>query len=151
MRVGKVQARAKPVERAWNEVLREADASVHFQHLLRDTTQALILDAQDTRRIDVLATGLPFCHGRPLFCDATFRSPLHADGSPHPGAADKDGIVLARAGKDKRDRIYADVEQSSLAELIVLGCELGGQWNATAVWLIGALARHKVDSAPPKR
>ena len=84
-----------------------------------------------------------------MFCDATFLSPLHADGSPHPGAADTDGVVLARADNDKRTRIYREVEDCSSVELVVLGCELGGRWNQAAISLVTELARHKVQTAPP--
>ena len=85
MKAGRVQARAKPVERAWEQVFREAGATTHFQKLLRQTT--LPTDPEDNRRIDVLAIGLQVFPGRALFCDASVRSPLHADGTPHSRAA----------------------------------------------------------------
>jgi len=62
MRTGRVQARARPVEKAWEKVRREAGASTHFQKLLRQKTLANFLErpAFDQRRIDVLANDLPF-------------------------------------------------------------------------------------------
>ena len=99
MRSGRLQARAKPVEFTWAQVLREAGARVHVQKLFCQTT--LPVDLGDARRIDALATGLPLYMGRPLFCDATIRSSLHADGTPHGFAATRDGAVLARAQADK--------------------------------------------------
>ena len=37
---GRVQSRARPVERMWERVLRESGATVYFQKLLRETTFA---------------------------------------------------------------------------------------------------------------
>ena len=94
MWTGRVQARAKPLELTWAQVLREAGATVHVQKLLGQTT--LSVDPSDTHRIDALASGLPLYMGRPLFCDATIRSPLHADGTPYPRADSIDGVVLQK-------------------------------------------------------
>ena len=124
MRSGRVQARAKPAERAWERVLKEArqgtNAAIHAQHLLRNTT--LPIRPTDNRRIDLLVTGFPFHSGKPLFCDVTMRSPLKGNGQPHPKAARTGGAVLKRAEQDKQTK-YGDVEESPLAELLVLGCE----------------------------
>ena len=146
MRSGRVQARAKPPERAWARVLREAGASVHEQHLLRNTT--LPVDPTDQRRMDLVVTGLPFYNGRLLFCDVTVRSPLTGKGKPHPKAAAQAGAVLARAEKDKLKK-YGDVAASPLGELLVLGCETGGRWNDTAVELVRKLAKNKVKMVHP--
>ena len=146
MRTGRVQVRARPVERAWLRVLREAGATTHFQKLLRETT--LPTDPLDGRRIDILATGLTVMHGRPLFCDATVRSPLRADGCPHGRAADEDGFVLHRALVDKLSA-YGDVAGCQSAELLVLAVEVGGRWNDTAITLVDVLAWAKVSDSPP--
>ena len=146
MRTGRVQARARPAERAWERVLKEAGATTYFQKLLRETT--LPVDPTDARRIDILATGLPAYYGRPLFCDATVRSPLTAAGLPHGRAALDDGFVLRTAMADKR-RQYGDVFRSRSAELVVLACEVGGRWNEEALSLINTLARNKVANTTP--
>ena len=39
-------------------------------------------------------------HGVPLACDATMLSPLHADGTPWPYAAVRDGVALERERGD---------------------------------------------------
>ncbi len=122
MRSGRVQARAKPVERTWARVLREAGASTKEQHLLCNST--LPVDPGDNRRMDVVATGTSLYHGRVLFCDATVRSPLKGNGQPHPRAATKNGAVLRRAKQDKEKK-YRDLVSSPLAELLVLACEVG--------------------------
>ena len=63
---------------------------------------------------------------RPLFCDATLRSPLKRNGEAHPRAAKEDGAVLERAVRDKQTK-YWDLEESSLADLVVLAGEIGGR------------------------
>ena len=150
MRTGRVQARAKPVELAWARVFREAGkesgATVRWQHLLRNST--LPVDPNDNRRVDVLVEGLPLYNGRPLFCDATLRSPLKGDGTPHPRAAAKNGAVLRRALTDKATK-YSDVEDSPLAELVVLACEVGGRWHHRTEELVRLLARNKVANVHP--
>ena len=45
------------------------------------------ITAQDGRRLEILATGLPLHRGVPLAVDASMVSPLHADGRPWPRAA----------------------------------------------------------------
>ena len=150
MRSGRVQRRAKPVEVTWARVLREAGreagATVHCQHLLRHTT--LPVDGEDNRRMDVVVNGLPLYHGRPLFCDATVRSPLKGDGEPHSKAATENGAVLRRAKTDKEDK-YRDLALSPLAELRVLACEVGGRWDEEAVNLVRDLAKVKAANTHP--
>ena len=64
------------MERVRERVLREAGTAVSFQKLLNQTTLLADPSRRDFRRIDVLASGLPFYGGKPLLCDATVRSPL---------------------------------------------------------------------------
>ena len=101
----------------------------------------------DSRRIDALATGLPFYHGRALFCDATIRSPLARTGVPHPRSAAVDGATFKKAQQDKQ-RKYHDVASSPHAELLTLAVETGGRWNDTALELVSLLAKHKVLETP---
>ena len=142
MRTGRVQARAKPVERAWARVSREAGATTHEQHLLQNTT--LPVDSSDYRRIDVLVTGSFL--DRPWFCDATVRSPLNGKGQPQPKAASTNGAVLRGAWTDKQKK-YADVDASPLAELVVLACEVGGRWDEKALEVVRRLAKHRAKSS----
>ena len=127
------------------QVLREGGASTHFQKLLRQTTMPV--DASDHRRIDVLAVGLPVFHGQPLFCDATFRSPLSGSGVPRFRSDTVDGATLHQAEKDKIAR-YRDIEGTGTGKLVILGGEVGGRWNNAALQLVRALAAHKASEAP---
>jgi len=111
MRTGRVQAHAKPVERAWERVLKEAGASVNFQHLVQNTM--LLCDPRDWRQVDVLATGSSLFRGRAVFCDATLRPPLKGNGAPQPHAARQDGATFRDAEREKKTK-YSDVESSPL-------------------------------------
>ena len=149
MRTGRVQARARPPERAWERILKEAGATTYFQKLIRETSLAEFLrrPLEDGRRIDILATGLPFYHGRPLLCDVTVRSPVRGNGRAHPAAASRNGVVLGRAEGQKSSK-YKEAVDSGLCELLTLGCEVGGRWSDASLDLIEKLARHKVHSVP---
>ena len=120
--------------------------TTRFQCLLRNTT--LDVDPTDARQIDVLASGLPLHMGRPLFCDVSLRSPLAADGSPHPGATTTDGATFRQAQRDKH-RKYADVAADSRTELVVLAAEVGGRWNQESLDLVRQLAAYKAGESPP--
>ena len=106
------------------------------------------VDPNDNRRIDCLVTGTGLHQGRPLFCDATVRSPLKGTGEPHPRAANTDGAVLRKARKDK-ERKYGDLAASPLAELVVLACEVGGRWSDETGELVRLLAKGKVKNEHP--
>ena len=146
MHTGRVQARAKPLELTWVRVLREAGATVHAQKLLREVT-AFAVPPSDARRVDALATALPFYQGRALFCDATIRSPLTRTSAPHTGCAAVDGASFQKARKDK-ERKYPEVVDSPHAELLTLAVDVGGRWNDTALELVSLLAKHKVAETP---
>ena len=60
--------------------------------------------AEDERRIEVLASGLPLFHGAQLAVDITFRSALACNGEPRPGAARVNGSVCKRARADKETK-----------------------------------------------
>ena len=56
--------------------------------------------------------------------------------------------MLERAQKDKLDK-YWDVEESSLGELVCLGCEVGGRWNEEAHAWVRVLAKEKAKNQHP--
>ena len=101
----------------------------------------------DRRAIELVALGLPLYHGLPLACDATVASPLHADGSARPHAAQEAGTALAHREDDKLQR-YPELAASARARLVVLSGEVGGRWSSTAAWLLRRLAAHKAAHAP---
>ena len=91
MRTGGVQRRAKPLERAWQQVFREAGARVVPQAFVRDMDMGV--PAADNRRIDLVARGLPLFGGVLICGDAAMVSPVHANGEPWHGAVERDGVA----------------------------------------------------------
>ena len=81
-------------------------------------------------------------------CDATLVSPLARDGEPHPGAAAQDGAVLRTAYRRKQ-ATYPELATGGAQTLCVLGCEVGGRWNADAVKLVQRLVALRAHRAPP--
>jgi len=123
-RVGGVQRRAKPLERAWQRVFREAGGRVLPQCRLSELN--LGLRSTDGRRVDLVARGLPLFDGVPVCGDATMVSPLHANGTPWAGAEDHDGVALSRTRRKHEDD-YSELVGGSRARLLVLGCEVFGR------------------------
>ena len=138
-RTGLLARRAKLVERAWCKVAREAvgpEGHVVPQQWLVNTTAPGIAP-DDRRRLDLVIYGAAPLGGA-LCCDATLVSPLAHDGEPHPGAAAQDGAVLRTAYRRKH-ATYPELATGGAQTLCVLGCEVGGRWNADAVKLVQRL------------
>ena len=75
-------------------------------------------------------------------------SPLRGDGSPHRGAAERDGVVLV-AARRRKERTYPELmAPRSRARLVVLAMEVGGRWSPEALTFIRLLARAKARHEP---
>ena len=148
-RSGRLKLRSKPIERTWAMVFREAGARVDTEVMLRDTNLENIA-ADDGRRLEVVATGLPLWRGVPLGVDATMVLSLHADGTPWAGAATTDGVAIAR-GENKKKRDYPELVNSGRLRLTTLANETGGRWNATCTKVVRLLAKAKARNAPEER
>ena len=144
---GRVKRRARPQERMWARICREAGARVQQDVLLRDTGLPGI-SPTDGRRLQVVATGLPLFRGVPLGIDASLVSPLHADGQPWVGAADRDGVAIDRAERCKR-AAYPDLIDSPVLRLTTVAAEVGGRMSRASWELLRALATARARSAPP--
>ena len=81
-------------------------------------------------------------------CDAALASPLRRDGSPHAGAHSGDGAVL-QVGERRKQATYPELAQGGAQSLCVLGCEIGGCWNACAMSLVRRLVALCSCQAPP--
>ena len=103
-RAGVLGRRGFALESAAARICREAGGRVTTNVFVRDLDVA-VPNALDGRRLEVVADGLPLFAGAQLAVDTTLVSPLHADGSPHPHAADSDGAVLAIARR-RKERTY---------------------------------------------
>ena len=145
-RSGRLKLRSTPLEKVWARIFREAGARVQENVLLRDTNLPRIA-ANDGRRLEVVATGLPLYRGVPLGVDCTMVSPLHTDGTPWPRAAAVDGVAIQRAEREK-ERTYHDLLGSSRLRLTTLATETGGRWSDQAVTLVRLLAKSKARQAP---
>ena len=114
--------------------------------LLRDA--GVDVDPADRRAIEVVATGLPREHGIPIAVDATMVSPLHSDGSPYAGAAERRGVALAR-GRRAKETAYPELLASSRLRLLTAGVETGGRLSSEALQLLTDLSGVKVQSETP--
>ena len=74
-------------------------------------------------------------------------SPVHANGSPWPRAADEDGVALARTHQRHVDQ-YPELAEGARGRLVVLGCEVGGRWSQPALEVLRNLAVAKSREAP---
>ena len=97
------------LESAAARVCREAGARVSTNVMMRDM-DLLPLNRPDTRRLEVVADGLPLHHGAQLAIDTTMVSPLRRNGAPRPRSTTEDGASLetARARKERRYGHFAD-------------------------------------------
>ena len=147
-RTGLLARRAKPLERAWIRVVREAlgpeGQVVPQQWLVR--TPAPGVDPDDRRRLDFVAYGATQL-GEALCCDVTLVSPLARDGRPQPSSTTRDGAALAVAERRKR-AAYPELLRRGPQRLCVLACETGGRWNDESLRLVAQLVRSRALRAP---
>jgi len=145
-RAGRLVRRAAPVERMWARVCREGGARVQTNAFLRDLNLPGV-SAQDGRRIEVIANGLPLFNGAQIAIDATIVSPVRADGQPSGAAEHRDGAAL-RVARSRKERHYADLTRSRRCRLLVAAVEVGGRWDEGAYHFLVGLARAKARAAP---
>ena len=128
-------------------VCRESGARVSTNVMLRDL-DLLPQDRPDTRRLEVVADGLPLHHGAQLAIDTTMVSPLRRDGVPRPRSMMVDGASLATARR-RKERRYPELSgQFGRARLVVLACEVGGRWSDETRDFLRHLAKAKVRGEP---
>ena len=118
---------------------------MRFNAFLRDMNLGVL--AQDGRRIEVLAQGVPCFAGAQLAVDVTLRSALSCAGSARPRAAFEDGAVLEQAREDK-ERTYPELVGCRRCQLVVVALETGGRWSQEAVTFVQQLAKARARDAP---
>jgi hypothetical protein len=147
MQSGRVQTRATPLEKCIAQVGKEA--GLHGRHHVPLASLGLEgLDPSDTRCLDFLFDAFEAYGALPILGDATARSPVSAQGVPHPGAAETAGSTFPRARQDKEQK-YGDVIESRRVALVVFACETGGRWSQESLDLVRALSHWKVRELPP--
>ena len=124
------------LESAAARVCREAGARVSVNQFVRDLDIAAP-NAADTRRLEVVADGLPLFHGAHLAIDTTMVSPLSREGFPKLGCAEVDGAALT-AARRRKERRYPE-----------LVCEVGGRFAEECRHFLRQLSKAKVRSEPP--
>ena len=86
-----------------------------------------VMNAQDARRLEVIADGLPLLGGAQLAVDTTIVSALHCDGTFHQRAASADRVRCV-AARRRKERIYPErIAPRSRCRVDVLANEVGGQ------------------------
>ena len=105
-------------------------------------------NALDSRRLEVVADGLPLFGGAQLAVDTTMVCPLRGDGSTHRGAAERHGVALVAARRRKERTCPELTAPRSRARLVVLAMEVGGRWSPEALTFIRLLAKAKARHEP---
>ena len=142
-RRGVLGRRGFALESAAERVCREAT-----NQFVRDLDLG-VPNANDNRRLEVVADGLPLFGGVQLAVDRTLVSAVRGDGEPVPGAADRDGVALRRARRCKEITYPELIRAGARARLVVLGLEVGGRWFKEARTFVQMLAKARVRSDPP--
>ena len=145
--VGVLQTRAKPLERAWARVCREAGGHVRTHRLLRDLN-AEEARVDNDRRLEVVVSGLPVFGGAQVAVDATLVSALRRTGEARPRAHTEDGAALKDARKNKHTT-YPELQHSRRCHLVTAGMEVGGRWEEEAYQFLVELAKAKAQEATP--
>ena len=143
---GVLGPRGAPLERAAARICREGGARVATNVLLRDMNVDVPL--ADSRRIEVLANGLPLWQGAQVAVDTTFVSPVSRDGSARAGADRVPGKAATDAGRRKRQATYPELLAARRCRLVVLAVEVGGRSGAELADFLRRLAASKARAAP---
>ena len=135
-RAGVLGRRGFALESAAARICREAGGRVGTNRMMRDLDLPVL--ATDSRRLEVVVDGLL------LFGEVPIGSRyMHCDGTPHDGAANRDGVVLEAARRRKERRYPELVGPRSRARLVVLAVEVGGRWSPETWSFLAQLAKAK--------
>ena len=137
-RAGLLARRGFAVEMAAAKVCREAGARVTTNVLVCDLDLGVPHPALDGRRLEVVAEGLPLFGGVQLALDTTLVSPVRADGTARPGAAQRDGVALVSA-RSLKER----------TRLVVLAGEVGSRWSGETSNFLRLLTAAKARTTRP--
>ena len=141
-RVGLLKPRGTPAEVCMARICREAGARVKENQLLRDLN--IVAQADDQRRIEVIANGLPFWGGKQVAIDTTVVSALTGRGVAR---GRRQGQAIHEAEQDKRRR-YPELLTGTRCHFLVMAFEVAGRWSPSAVTFLRNLAWYKSLSVP---
>ena len=145
---GWIHWRGAPLERAAARMCREAGARVATNVFLCDMNVGLPL--ADSRRIDVLANGLPLRQGAQVAADTTLVCPPTRSGEPRPGAEREPGLALQTAANRKRRAVYSELVAVRRCKLVVLGVEVGVRIGQEALGFVRQVANAKARRVPAR-
>ena len=144
---GRVQRRAKPIEKAWSQVFAEAGGWTDEQAQTRDLGLPGC-SPDDRSRPDGVTYALPVWAGLPGAWDVTLRSPIARNGSVRPAALRAAGSTFT-AARRQTQRDYPAIRRSGQIALVCLAGEVGGAWAPEVHALIRRMARAKAERAAP--
>ena len=128
-RVGLLVSRGTPTEVCAARICREGRARVKENHFLRDLN--VPVPPSDSRRIEVIANGLPLWGGKQIALDTTVISALTGKGQVRGRTA---GTAFDEARKTKEKK-YAELVESRCCHLPIMGFEVASRWsNETALF-----------------
>ena len=126
---------------------REGGAGVTTNVMVRDL-DVLVPQALGSRRLGVVAQGLPQFGGTQLAIGATLTGPLHCDGTARLGAAHIDGVAF-QAARRRKERTFPElVGPRTQSRFVVLGGEVGGRWSDETSTFVRLLAKAKARVQP---
>ena len=134
------EQRGTPAEVCMARICREAGARVKENQLLRDLN--IVAQADDQRRIEVIANGLPFWGGKQVAIDTTVVSALKGRGVAR---GRRQGQAIHEAEQDKRQK---HPELLTGCHFLVMAFEVAGRWSPSAVTFLRNLAWYKSLSVP---
>ena len=79
-------------------ILTNGQAQFGLETRISEVDGDLPVLATDNRRLEVVVDGLPLYGGCQFAIDTTLVCCMHCNGSPHQGAAERDGVVLTMGG-----------------------------------------------------
>ncbi len=113
----------------------------NVERLLRDT--GVTVPPGDSRRLDLVVTGLSTFRGLPLLCDVFCVSPVTGAGQARPGSLTIDGGAVQRAARTCHERDYPEVNPSGAGRLLALGVETFGRWAPDSLAAVRNLALNR--------
>ena len=135
------------VESVAARICREGGARVVTNMMVRDMDLAAP-NPNDSRRLEIVADGLPLFGGAQLAIDTTLVSVLHCDGSARARVAHVDSAAVAVARR-RKERTYPElVGQRARTRLVVLAGEIGGRWSGETRSFLCQLAKAKARQMP---
>ena len=98
--------------------------------------------------LEVVADGLPLHHGAQLAIDTTMVSPLRKNGGLSTAEHDS-GWGLVGDSQNAEERRYPELSgQFGRSRLVVLACEVGGQWSEETRDFLRHLAKARARGEP---